>query len=111
MPDVAQDRKARARAGGAGAPPRSCEAQLARPLPAGLYVVATPIGNLADITLRALAVLARADVIYCEDTRHSRTLLAHYRHLAADPPLSRAQRRRASGRACWPSWRRASRWR
>ena len=48
------------------------------PLPAGLHVVATPIGNLADITLRALAVLARADLVYCEDTRHSRTLLAHY---------------------------------
>lgn len=44
----------------------------------GLHIVATPIGNLGDITLRALAVLVRADIIYCEDTRHSRTLLAHY---------------------------------
>jgi 16S rRNA (cytidine1402-2'-O)-methyltransferase len=44
----------------------------------GLYVVATPIGNLRDITLRALETLAAADVVYCEDTRTSAKLLDHY---------------------------------
>ena len=45
---------------------------------ATLYVVATPIGNLADLSLRALHVLAIADAVACEDTRHSAALLRHF---------------------------------
>ncbi|MEO8152520.1 MAG: 16S rRNA (cytidine(1402)-2'-O)-methyltransferase [Rhizobacter sp.] len=53
--------------------------------PAGaLYVVATPIGNLADISLRAIHVLSLVDAVACEDTRHSAPLL---RHLGLDKPL------------------------
>jgi 16S rRNA (cytidine1402-2'-O)-methyltransferase len=50
----------------------------AEPIRAGLHVVATPIGNLGDISFRALATLAAADVILAEDTRVTKTLLAHY---------------------------------
>ena len=47
--------------------------------PAGLcHLVATPIGNLGDMSLRALAVLAAADTVYAEDTRHTRRLLSHF---------------------------------
>ncbi len=54
------------------------------PLAAGLYVVATPIGNLGDITYRAADMLARASVIACEDTRQTAKLL---RHLKLKVPL------------------------
>lgn len=51
---------------------------------AALYVVATPIGNLSDLGLRAIHVLALADAVACEDTRHSAPLL---RHLGLSKPL------------------------
>lgn len=56
------------------------------PLPPGLYIVATPIGNLGDITVRAVDVLTRCDAIACEDTRVTAKLL---RHLGLSRPLWR----------------------
>jgi len=56
------------------------------PLPPGLYVVATPIGNLGDLSPRAADVLSRADRILAEDTRVTGKLLAH---IGVKPPMSR----------------------
>src|SRR5262245_17967114 len=60
------------------APDRIGARQSSPPLETGLYVVATPIGNLRDITLRALDVLGGAGRVYAEDTRVSRILLDAY---------------------------------
>ncbi|HET6377783.1 MAG TPA: 16S rRNA (cytidine(1402)-2'-O)-methyltransferase [Methylocella sp.] len=74
--------RAQAKAGAVDAKPATFAAfglkAEAEPLRPGLHVVATPIGNLGDISFRALATLAAADAIVAEDTRVTKKLLAHY---------------------------------
>lgn len=93
------------------------EAAASQHYPQGaLYVVATPIGNLADITLRALHVLQLVETIACEDTRHTQTLLRAYgidrssqqllavhQHNEAQAALSVIERLRAGQRVAFVS--------
>ena len=76
------DNRTRRRPGAGDRPPARFTAfglaAEAEPLAPGLHIVATPIGNLRDVTFRALATLAAADAVLAEDTRVTRTLLAHY---------------------------------
>ena len=65
---------------------RVSDADRPEPLPPGLYIVATPIGNLGDVTVRAADVLARCDAVACEDTRVTAKL---FRHLGIAKPLWR----------------------
>jgi 16S rRNA (cytidine1402-2'-O)-methyltransferase len=82
----------------------------AEPLAPGLHVVATPIGNLRDMSLRALATLAAADLMLAEDTRVTKVLLAHY---GISTPLAayHEHNARRCARACWRGWRLATGWR
>ena len=65
---------------------------------AGLYVVATPIGNLEDISYRAVRILSEADLIAAEDTRHSRVLLSHYNITTAVLALHEHNEEQVKGR-------------
>ena len=68
----------------------------ARPLEPALYIVATPIGNLGDMTIRGIETLAAADIIACEDTRVSRVLFDRYGISGGPMPITNTMPR-------WPA--------
>ena len=71
-------------------------------MPGALVLVATPIGNLEDITLRALRVLREADLIAAEDTRHTAKLLTHFGITTPTVSLHEHNERVADSRAARP---------
>lgn len=77
--------------------------------PGTLYLVPTPIGNLADITERAVEVLKEADIIACEDTRHTRILLDHL-GIAGHVVSYHEHNKRKQGPSSFPVFRRENRW-
>ena len=68
-------------------------------MPGTLYLVATPIGNLEDITYRAVRTLREVDLIACEDTRHTRNLLDRYG--IAKPAVSYHEHNEAARAQSW----------
>ena len=77
---------------------KSCTAKLCRPgegSPGSLYLVATPIGNLEDMTYRAVRILQECDIIAAEDTRQSRKPLTHF-EIPAKPLFSYHEHNKAA---------------
>ena len=64
----------------------------------GLYLVSTPIGNMEDITIRALNILKNSDIIFCEDTRRSKKLLSHFQIKSTLLPYHKFNESKVSGK-------------